>query len=167
MRKILALTFAFILAASSAFAAVAIEKNGSPAGVATTINFEEDAAYSTNGSTFNIPMNLDLISAGVDDGGVTSVATGTTALPSGYSLAKVMVTSKTLTLADGVPGQVLTILGYSQTGTLSITASTKTGWLSMSMDADGEVVTLLYLDDTYGWIVAGYFGTTITGMNAE
>lgn len=166
MRRILFAVLALLLTASSVFAAVAIEKDGLSQGVATTLNFAHDSAYSTDGSTFNLPMNLDLISSGLGSGGVTTVPTGTTDLPSSYSLVKAIASTKTLTLANGVEGQIITVLAVSRTGNLTLTASTKSGWSSILLDADGEVVTLLYIDDTYGWVVVGYTGATVTGNNA-
>lgn len=164
MRRICALVLALMLSASSVFAAVAIEKDGSAAGVATTLNFDADSAYSTNGSTFNLPMNLDLISAGIDDGGVTALATGPDAVASGYSVILANVATHTATLADGVPGQILTIIGadISDTGTLTVTATTKTGWTSVAIDASRDFVTLLYVDDTYGWIIIAQYSVSIT-----
>lgn len=164
MRRIFALTLALVLTASSVFAAVHIEKDGSSEGVATTLNFTPDASYSTNGSTFNLPMNLDLISAGVDDGGVTTVATGPDALPSSYSMAYVTLASHTLTLANGVPGQIFTVIGAYQTdtGTVTLTASTKTGWQTAAIADVGDSITLLYLNDTSGWIVVGTNSVTVT-----
>src|SRR3990167_4241284 len=65
-------------------------------------------------------------------------------------------------LPNGTPGQVLTLVaGEVQSGgSWIVTPATTTGFTSLTFDASGERTTLLYLDDTYGWIVESNFGTT-------
>ncbi len=75
-----------------------------------------------------------------------------------------------ISLADGVPGQMLTIQLLAATaGTLYITddqvaagVMTKTGWDDIAFNAALDSVTLLYVDDTIGWIIVGGNSVTIT-----
>jgi hypothetical protein len=78
-------------------------------------------------------------------------------------MAYANICTQTITLANGYAGQIFTIVAVplSDTGTLTITASTKTSWATVSMDTVGDMVTLLYVNDTYGWIVIGYVGVTV------
>lgn len=91
----------------------------------------------------------------------TSAANAQTPL---YRMARVFITTRTLTFADGYPGQLLTLVAEpaSDTGTLTITATTKLGWTSIAMDTVSDTVTLLYVDDTIGWVIAAAQGVTIT-----
>ena len=95
---------------------------------------------------------------GIGTGGVSTVPTDVTEMDStGYSLFSVFVTTRTLNLSNGEEGEVITLVGRdcTDTGTLTITATTKTGWTSISMDAVNDSVTLLYIDSVSGWIIIG------------
>jgi hypothetical protein len=154
----------FLLCFSVAFAAVGIQNDGEPVGSATNLNFSSDE-YSTDGSTFNIPISLDFIATGFHNGDVTTVVTGVTALPSSHRVAIVLIANgETLTLANGTPGQLMTIIGapQSDTGSKTVTATTKYGWTSVALADVLDSITLLYLDDTYGWIIVGNNNLTIT-----
>jgi hypothetical protein len=110
-------------------------------------------------------LTYDLVYLGGGRGAVSSeVVTTTTALTPSMSIAIVDVASRTLTVADGIPGQVITLIGKSQsdTGTTTITATTKTGWASAAMADVGDSITLLYVDDTYGWVVVGTNSITVS-----
>jgi hypothetical protein len=75
-------------------------------------------------------------------------------------------------LANGTPGQMVTIiLGAVTSGTWVITddgiapavfTMTKTGWDDITLDAALDSVTLLYVDDTIGWIIIGGNSVTVT-----
>lgn len=120
------------------------------------------AADITASDTLTFKTNL--LASGVANGGATTVVTGTTALPATYSVASVYVTSRTLTVGNGTEGQILVLYAtpLTDTGTLTITATTKTGWSSIAMDTVADSVTLLYVDDTVGWIVVGMAGVTVS-----
>ena len=162
-KRLFLLLLAVLLICPPVFASVGIQKDGEMEGAATNINFSSDE-YSNDGSTFNVPVNLDLIVAGINKGDVTVVVTGPTALPSSYKLAIVYITTKTLTLADGLPGQVMTIIGMPLTdkGTVTLTATTKYGWTSAAIADVKDSITLHYIDDTYGWVIVGNNNLTIT-----
>lgn len=60
-------------------------------------------------------------------------------------------------LPDGVAGQLLTIqvILLETNGTWIVTPTTKTGFTNITFDAVYEFATLLYVDDTIGWILQG------------
>ena len=105
-----------------------------------------------------------LLTTGIDDGGVSNdCETGTTSLSANYSFVEAYVTTRTLTLGDGYTGQVIIIMGKAQTdtGTLTLDASTQTGWDTITIDSSFDTVTLLYTGDTYGWVVIGEYSVTV------
>lgn len=69
--------------------------------------------------------------------------------------------AEALTLANGTPGQVLSInLTTDGGGTGTLTPATATGWATIAFADAGDQVTLLYVDDTMGWVILGVFGLT-------
>jgi len=68
------------------------------------------------------------------------------------------------TLQNGTSGQVLVLVIKSlmTSGTWIVTPTTCTGFTSLTFDTKGDLVSLLYVDDTIGWIVTGNSGATIT-----
>lgn len=67
--------------------------------------------------------------------------------------------AEALTLANGSPGQVITIsLVVDGNGTGTLTPATATGFVSVALADAGDTVTLQYIDDTVGWILIGYYG---------
>ena len=78
-----------------------------------------------------------------------------------------------ISLAAGTPGQMVTIILTGATGgTLYITddklsgtgqdAVVETGWDDIALGTALDTVTLLYVNDTYGWIITGQYGAAIT-----
>lgn len=164
MVSLLTILIALLLLCSSSFASVGIVKDGTPVGAATNINFTDGDAYSTNGSTFNLPISLNLIATGVGKEDSTTLPTNAADAQNPlYRLARVWITTRTFTFADGIPGQILVIVAEpnSDTGTLTIDADTQFGWGSITMNSVQDTVTLYYADDTLGWIVAAAQGVTI------
>ena len=69
--------------------------------------------------------------------------------------------AEALTLADGTPGQEITInLVVDGNGTGTLTPATKTGFVSVALADAGDSVTLKYVDDTVGWIITGATGVS-------
>lgn len=87
------------------------------------------------------------------------MSTADSVVSTSYSLVKKAIAGiagfDTGTLGNGRSGQILTILitevpsGYSWT----LTPSRKTGFTALVFEAVGDQVTLLYVDDTVGWIL--------------
>jgi tartrate dehydratase alpha subunit/fumarate hydratase class I-like protein len=68
--------------------------------------------------------------------------------------------AEALTLADSVPGHLLTIsLVTDGGGDGTLTPTTKTGFSTIVFADAKDTATLLYVDDTIGWILVGYYGT--------
>lgn len=67
--------------------------------------------------------------------------------------------AEALTLADGVPGQVLVVnLATDGGGDGTLTPATATGWATIVFADAGDQAVLLYVDDTIGWIIIGASG---------
>lgn len=78
----------------------------------------------------------------------------------GYVAKETGGDAEALTLADGSPGQVLVVnLTTAAGGDGTLTPATSTGWATIVLDDAGDQATLLYVDDTIGWIILGLIGT--------
>jgi len=95
--------------------------------------------------------------------GVNAVGADTLAIP----VTKAAVSKTTgadaeaLTLANGVPSQVLVItLAVDGGGDGTLTPTTKTGFATIVFADAGDTVSLLYVDDTVGWVILGLSGLT-------
>ena len=107
-------------------------------------------------------LPYDFIHAGPDRGGVSTMVSGTLAIPVSYSVVLMQVGSAMpRTLANGLAGQILTIVVSTGTSTTVLTPTTKTGFTTISFNAVADSVTLLYIDDTIGWLVIGQNSVTI------
>ena len=155
-----------LLSCGSSFATVGVYKEGTYQGEASDLEVAagQGVAAFTEGDKANIPIGTDIFAVGVYNGSATSVVTDITALSSAYKTYEVYVATRTLTLANGEPGQIVTFYTKttSDTGTTTITATTKTCWTSAAMDTVGDLITLMYVDDTIGWIVIGTNSITVT-----
>ena len=69
--------------------------------------------------------------------------------------------AEALTLADGSPGQLLVInLTTDGGGTGTLTPATATGWATIVFADALDQATLLYVDDSIGWIILGAKGAS-------
>lgn len=90
--------------------------------------------------------------------GTSVYTTLQTALSGSYTYIRKSIASdaafSTGTLSDGRAGQLITIeiTAVSGNGTFTLTPTTKTGFTSLVFEAVGDIQTLLYVDDTVGWI---------------
>ena len=165
VRYIAAFLAALLLALSpSAYAGVAVTKDGVPFVEATSIDFTGiGSTLTTDGSK----AAFNLILAGAANGGATSMTTTDTAVSVSYSYVKKALgiqVGLAGTLADGKPGQLLTIAITERagSGTFILTPTTKTGFASLTFDAVGDSVTLLFVNSTVGWVVISNTSTTVT-----
>lgn len=93
--------------------------------------------------------------------GTVAVAGGTLAIPVTHRyVAKTTGGVEALTLADGIPGQDLTISLVTDGGDGTLTPTTASGWASVTLADAGDTVSLHYVDDTVGWIITGAHGAT-------
>ncbi len=108
-----------------------------------------------------------LQAAGTTFGGATSLATSVTTIPTGYSLVRKAISNDpafaTGTLANGTPGQILTIFitSVDSGGTFTLTPATKTGFTTLTFNAALDSATLLFVDNTIGWIVIANNSVTV------
>jgi len=172
MRKLIAVTIALLFASSFAYATVAVNDINGYVGEATNIYIEgQDTDF--DGSQVTVLAN------GHKEGVTTNVS-GETNLTSAALAYGVIILADTgsldgsnaryIALADGTPGQMVTIQLYAATaGTLYITddkviasTMTKTGWDDLAFNAALDSVTLLFVDTTYGWVVIGSNSVTVT-----
>ena len=108
------------------------------------------------------------LSLGTSQGGQVLLTTSDVTIDPSYDVVEIVATTRNVTLSDGVPGQVLQIVSvlYSS-GTMTIAPTTSTGWYKATMDANGETLSLQYVNDTYGWVIQGYYGTTISSWGVS
>lgn len=67
--------------------------------------------------------------------------------------------AEALTLANGVPGQVITItLVTDGGGSGTLTPATKTGFATIVFADAGDSAALRFVDDTVGWVLIGTAG---------
>ena len=115
-------------------------------------------------------LPYDLVYMGVGRGGVSSIVSTVTPLTAthlAFSLLRFTDGSPgDRELPDGVKGKSITL---EMAGSPSITiaddtpnAMTKTGWTRIALDNQGDSITLLWVDDTYGWIITANDGCAIT-----
>lgn len=94
-------------------------------------------------------------------GGTTSAA-DSLAIPitHAYVAKTTGADAEALTLANGNPGQILTIaLVTDGGGDGTLTPTTKSGFTSIVFADAGDIATLMYVDDTVGWVILGTAGT--------
>ena len=175
MKKLFAivLTVALLFSASSVFASVGYKKDGVDVGAAADINIVSGLSE-LSGSVVNLYAN------GYKSGVTTNVSSESnlTSAALAYGVIQKVAPDSTadvqVALANGTSGQMLTIIvttAAAGAGDWIITddgiapgvfTMTKTGWDDIAMDTANEMVTLLYLDDTYGWIIVGISGAAVT-----
>jgi len=77
----------------------------------------------------------------------------------GYVAKTTGADAEALTLADGGPGQILVInLTTDGGGDGTLTPATSTGWATIVFADAGDQATLMFVDDTIGWIILGLIG---------
>jgi hypothetical protein len=92
--------------------------------------------------------------------GSTTKAGGTLAVPITHRFVTMTTGGvEALTLANGVPGQLITITLGTDGGDGTLTPATKTGFATIVFAAAKDTATLQYVDDTIGWVLIGYYGT--------
>lgn len=183
MKNLMLALLAALFLSNPAFASVGWKANGTPHGAMENFNATcatgADCSTQT-GVTRKIPiLDSTLFASGTANGGATSVASTTAACPIGYAFVRKIITSNSDpaftagTLADGKPGQVLTIrvIGISPSaaqtgGNYTLTPTTTTGFTSIKFTAVGDYAVLTFQDSTTGWTLGPAGGTiTITYKN--
>lgn len=125
--------------------------------------------------TGDVTFRSNLVSVGRYGASVSSLSSSSTNL-SATSIAYAVITKfigggggldgdgRGSILANGTPGQVLTfiVVGAQSGGTWVITPTTKTGFRNLTFNALGDQATLLYVNDTVGWIVVALESVTVS-----
>jgi hypothetical protein len=94
--------------------------------------------------------------------GSTTKAGGTLVVPiTGRVCLMTTSGAEALTLANGAPGQVLVLTLVATGGDGTLTPATCTGFATLKFHTVKDTVTLLYIDDTIGWVILGCIGTTV------
>jgi len=108
-------------------------------------------------------LPYDAIYVGAQRGGTSTMVSGSLAIPISYAVVIKAITevATPLTLEDGYAGQILTFqVSTMASGGAILTPTTKTGFTTITFDAAREYATLLYIDDTIGWICIATNATT-------
>lgn len=103
-------------------------------------------------------------------GGTTTSAADALAIPVTHAIvAKTTgADAEALTLANGENGQVLTIdLATDGGGDGTLTPTTKSGFTSIVFADAGDNATLMYVDDTVGWIILGTAGVAAPPVTVD
>lgn len=91
--------------------------------------------------------------------GNVAVAGGVLAIPVTHAhVSKTTGGAEALTLANGVPGQILTITLVTDGGDGTLTPATKTGFSTIVFADAKDSAALRYIDDTVGWVLLGTAG---------
>ena len=122
----------------------------------------------------NLIFQTTIFASGHDNGATTmaSQASNIDAAHVAFGLVQKTMddpSDQTHTIADGVPGQEITLTLIAKAagnwviseGGAASGAITNTGWASITLDTALDSITLLWLDDTRGWIITGNNGCTI------
>lgn len=92
--------------------------------------------------------------------GATTKAGGTLAVPITHRFVTMTTGgAEALTLANGVPGQRITITLGTDGGDGTLTPATCTGFATIVFADVKDTAHLEYVDDSLGWILIGYYGT--------
>jgi len=118
---------------------------------------------SPDGLAYDVKSAVDAIQShlGIDLDASASVAADALAIPvtARIVLKTTGADAEALTLADGTPGQTLTVvLVVDGGGTGTLTPATATGWATIVFADAGDAATLRYVDDTAGWIIESLYG---------
>lgn len=91
--------------------------------------------------------------------GATTKAGGVLAVPVTHSVVTMTTGGvEALTLANGKPGQILCLVLGTDGGDGTLTPATKTGFATIVFADAKDVATLMYVDDTVGWVILGTAG---------
>ena len=107
---------------------------------------------------------------GYTPGGSIAVAGAALVIPltAAYVAKTTGAGAEALTLADGTPGQVLTIdLDTDGGGDGTLTPTTKSGFTSIVFADAGDNATLKFIDSTVGWIILGTAGVAAPPVTVD
>jgi hypothetical protein len=166
MRRFIAVVIALLFVSSFAYA-TGYQKEGAYEGAITDINIQGNSTFDGN--------TVTIIANGHKDGVTTNVSGESNLNSAALAYGTILLqagSAKSIALADGVKGQMVTIsMSVYDAKTVTITDDqvssdvfpmTKTGWDDIAFDSVLDTVTLLYLDTTTGWVIVGSNAVTVT-----
>lgn len=183
MKKLLVAVLAVMLAfAPVAWAAVDVKESGSDRGKAEHLNFDDGFTVTFNNNTAEVDLDrtvdvtfqTTLLAMGRTNAASSLASSATqlylSSLPYVFFRKSVggagscVDSNPGTTLPDGTPGQVTVLfVGSLMTGgTWKVTPTTCTGFSYLTFDTINDQATLLYVDDTIGWIIISHVGVTVT-----
>ena len=176
MKKIFFVALAALLAfAPVSFASIGTQQDGEERGQAGVLNFTDGLTLTGNENTKDLGLAgiggaLDLNGRGRNDILVkVSSSTPIDANELSYSIihksiGALGVDSVGTTLADGVDGQEITFLitGLVASGTWKLTPTNASGFVSVTFDAKGDLLTLQWLATAGKWVIKSANSVTIT-----
>ena len=122
-------------------------------------------------ATGSMKFKSNFFASGHDDG-ATNMASGASHISSAWLAFGMIIkdeidapSDQTRSIANGTVGQMVTIQLTTKTNSNWIIGAdgpiVTTGWTTITFDTSGDSITLLWLDDTRGWIIIGNNGCTI------
>jgi hypothetical protein len=186
MKKFMLFLMCLAFACQTAFAGHGTFEDGAYEGEAGSVNASTNLDSSTSGGvqtltvtnspvfTGDVTFRSTMLAVG-RVGGASSISSSSTQI--GDNLLAYSVILKSVgggggvdstgvgtTLRDGTPGQMITFLikGLQSGGSWVVTPTTKTGYTSFAMDTKGDMITLLFVDSTVGWIIVSNSGCVVT-----
>lgn len=183
MRKIIWFLLAWLLAASTAFAAGAVKTEAASNDAKSSVLYgTADAGDSVvrvktaadgtvyvhlTETTGDLTFQTNLLANGRYGASSVYNSSSSNLMPSSvpYSVVRknVGATAETMSLPNGTKGQtiVFVVTGLVTGGTFTLTPVTSYGWSSITFTAKGNLCQLLYLDDVNGWIPLNVSGATL------
>ena len=169
----LAVLVAFLSFVGSAFAAQAIDDKDGYVGEASNIDIVGQKV-TFDGSKVSILANGHKEGVTQNVSGESNLTSAALAYGVIYKTSYDCPSDRHVGLANGTPGQMITIMmidtvaaGYWEITNAGMSVAARaslysTGWKHLRFDTDLDSITLLYVDDSYGWVIVGNNGVTVT-----
>lgn len=168
------LSLILIFQTEDSFAGKKYNSNTGAKDLCSTVESLDGAVINDNCATVQVTNgsltesgDVYILRVGVPIYGATSMTSAETTVPPNFNLVRKHISSDPAfgngTLADGIPGMMLTIFitTVDGAGTFIVTPSRKTGFTTVTFDAAKDSVTLLYIDDMVGWILIAQNSVTV------
>lgn len=145
-----------LMIADSAFATIGLKIDGVAQPSITDLNLvgtgtNQQITQTSDGLTFSFVVG------GIKKTASASINSSTANISdAGYSLIfkDLPATAQSGTLANGTPGQILVIqIAVDNGGSWFLVPTTKTGFNYLFFNDQDDRAVLMYVDDTYGWVV--------------
>ncbi|MGV3664278.1 MAG: hypothetical protein ACO1TE_29165 [Prosthecobacter sp.] len=147
------------MVASEAMATVGVDVYAAAGGKIALLGVVKVGVLRTVAGANNDLVEVESCKPEVKPNGATTKAGAVLAVP----ITRRVVTMTTggaesLTLADGLPGQSLTVILGTDGGDGTLTPTTKTGFTSITFADARDIAELEFVDATTGWVIKGLSG---------